>query len=162
MHNRKVSRIITPGTLIDEDFMDPFSNNYVLAIHIHNHKNTTELQPGSPGSNDYGTSPMVGLAWLDLSTGHFFTQSSTLMALPSFLSRIEPREIVLGENLQDLKGHGIFAVLEEADRLVSYVSVSEEAKLISTWTSKLESPIPTKTITDFTPEEIMAGSTLLQ
>ncbi|KAK5990371.1 MutShomolog 1-like protein [Cladobotryum mycophilum] len=34
MHDRRVSRIITPGTLIDENFMDPYANNYVMAIHI--------------------------------------------------------------------------------------------------------------------------------
>ena len=34
MHDRKVTRIITPGTLIDENFIDPYANNYVMAIHL--------------------------------------------------------------------------------------------------------------------------------
>ncbi|EAQ92742.1 hypothetical protein CHGG_00977 [Chaetomium globosum CBS 148.51] len=34
MHTRKVTRIVTPGTLIDENFMDPYANNYVMAIHL--------------------------------------------------------------------------------------------------------------------------------
>src|SRR5687768_16933130 len=33
LNDRRVTRIITPGTLIDETFMDPLMNNYVLAIH---------------------------------------------------------------------------------------------------------------------------------
>jgi len=33
LHDRKVSRIITPGTLIDENFMDPYRHNFVLAIY---------------------------------------------------------------------------------------------------------------------------------
>ncbi len=28
-------RVITPGTLIDENFIDPYANNYVMAIYIH-------------------------------------------------------------------------------------------------------------------------------
>ncbi|EGZ77125.1 hypothetical protein NEUTE2DRAFT_99616 [Neurospora tetrasperma FGSC 2509] len=34
MHNRRVTRIVTPGTLIDENFMDPYANNYIMAIHM--------------------------------------------------------------------------------------------------------------------------------
>ncbi|KAK3498629.1 muts domain V-domain-containing protein [Neurospora crassa] len=34
MHNRRVTRIVTPGTLIDENFMDPYANNYIMAIHL--------------------------------------------------------------------------------------------------------------------------------
>lgn len=158
MHDRKVSRIITPGTLIDEDFMDPFSNNYVLAIHI----NDVITQVTGFGSGNIQPTCIIGLAWLDLSTGHFFTQSSPLLALPSFLSRIGPREIVLDEDFRIHKDHGIFTTLEEDHQLVSYVNVPEEGKLIATWAERLESPISTKKIAEFTQEEIAAGSTLLQ
>ena len=48
MHNRKVSRVITPGTLIDENFMNPFTNNYVLTIHIENLSETAYCRPRRP------------------------------------------------------------------------------------------------------------------
>ena len=34
MFDRRVARIITPGTLIDEKFIDPSENNFLLAIYI--------------------------------------------------------------------------------------------------------------------------------
>lgn len=163
MHDRKVSRIITPGTLIDENFADPLTNNYVLAVYIEKHVNIDVPQVGI-GTDPYNqeTSPPMGLAWLDLSTGHFFTQSTTLSALPSLLSRIGPREIVLDEDLRGVKDHSIFSVLEEDHRLVSYVRSQEPIKPISEWSNKLESPIPVEAMKEFTPEEIGAGNALLQ
>lgn len=163
MHDRRVTRIITPGTLIDENFMDPFSNNYVLAIHIENAtKTTTEIiTPSLPLSPDLHLSLLVGLAWLDLSTGHFFTQSTTFAALPSFLSRISPREIILDEDLQKSKDHGIFSVLADDHQLITYRGPSE-AIPFSKWESMLESPISPRVASEFTTEEIAAGSSVLQ
>ncbi|TVY54969.1 MutS-like protein, partial [Lachnellula cervina] len=164
MNDRKVTRIITPGTLIDENFMDPFTNNYVLAIHAGNL--SQELSQDQEMENDppISTQPFdmpVGLAWLDLSTGHFFTQFTTLSSLPSFLSRIGPREIVLDEDLQASKDHGIYTVLAEDRHLITYSNPSE-VKSIKDWSPMLESPISTRIANDFTREEEAAGSTLLQ
>jgi DNA mismatch repair ATPase MutS len=168
MHDRKVARIITPGTLIDENFMDPFSNNYVLSIHIENSK--TSKEPGKEVDHEYHSgaattqedpSLPAGLAWLDLSTGHFFTQSTTLSAIPSFLARIGPREIVLDENLQASKDHGIFTVLAEDHHLITYTN-STEVRRISDWKPMLESPVSPRAAKEFTQEEVAAGSVLLQ
>ncbi|CAK7568265.1 MAG: MutS protein 1 [Sporothrix epigloea] len=142
MHDRRVARIVTPGTLIDENFMDPYTNNYVMAIHVDAHFDAhaeTNVNAGlgdstsidKPYENDATLSeglqhpcppvhlapetltsaPLtsassslsavhLGLAWLDLSTGHFYTQPTTLAALSSVLSRVAPREVVLDERLQ--------------------------------------------------------------
>lgn len=163
MHDRRVTRIITPGTLIDENFMDPFSNNYVLAIHIAEDSVDGSPKESPPESTSAARENLpVGLAWLDLSTGHFFTQSTTLPNLPSFLARIGPREIVLGEDLQASKDHGIFEVLaDDHHHLITYTDPSN-VKQMSEWESMLESPVPARTITGFTPEEVAAGSSLLQ
>ncbi|KAG9246594.1 muts domain V [Calycina marina] len=152
MHNRRVSRIVTPGTLIDENFMDPFSNNYVLAVHAEDSSEQKISQTD--------LAMMIGLAWLDLSTGHFFTQSTTLAALTSFLARIGPKEVILSEDLQEEKGHGIFAVLEEEHYLVSYID-TKVLKPIKEWTPALESAIPPGLIDKFSTEEVAAGSSLL-
>lgn len=149
MHDRKVTRIVTPGTLIDENFMDPFTNNYVLAINAKEHSDPTS--PSSP----------IGLAWLDLSTGHFFTQTTTLSALPSFLARTGPKEVVLEESLQESNEHGIFSVLKEDHYLISYVN-TDEVRPIQEWAGYLESPIPKGQMHEFTDEEVMAGSALLE
>ena len=164
MHDRRVTRIITPGTLIDENFMDPFSNNYVLAIHIESPASQIDIgvvPPETPNLPGLHLSQLVGLAWLDLSTGHFFVQSTTIAALPSFLSRVSPREIVLDEELQEFRDHGIFSILADDHHLVTYRDPSEAIPL-SEWESMLESPIPPRLASEFTPEEIAAGSSQLQ
>jgi DNA mismatch repair ATPase MutS len=158
MHDRRVSRVITPGTLIDENFMDPFSNNYVLAVHI---ADSAQHLREDPKPTVQHSSLPIGLAWLDLSTGHFFTQSTALSALPSFLARIAPREIVLDEKLQASKDHGIFTVLAEDHHLITYTN-SADVKPISEWSAMLESPVGPKLAGDFTSQEVAAGSSLLQ
>lgn len=158
MHDRRVSRIITPGTLIDENFIDDFSNNYVLAIHVEDDTGGLEHEKLSVSEQQ---SSRIGLAWLDLSTGHFFTQSTTLSVLPSFLARIGPREIVLDEDLQASKDHGIFAILVDDHHLISYTPPGN-IKPMSEWTPMLESPISPRAIEDFTTQEVAAGSHLLQ
>ena len=164
MHDRRVSRIITPGTLIDENFMDPFTNNYVLAIHVEQGSPNVGQQPGrGPQASNliqHGSIP-IGLAWLDLSTGHFFTQCSTLSALPSLLARIGPREIVLDEGLQSSNDHGVFQVLADDHHLITYTKAAE-TKTVFEWAPMLESPVQPGLLSEFTGLEIAAGSSLLQ
>ena len=155
MHDRRVSRVITPGTLIDENFIDPMANNYVLAIHAED-----TARDGEAAAHILRSDMILGLAWLDLSTGHFFTQSTTVSALPSFLARITPREIILDENIQASKEHGIFTVLGDDHHLITYIDGSA-VRPISEWSPMLESPVPAKSMAEFLPEEVAAGSVLL-
>lgn len=76
--DRRVSRIVTPGTLIDEKFMETGESNYLLSLY------TSE--------ND--TVGSVGLAWMDLSTGEFYVQETGLSSLASEVQRIKPKEII--------------------------------------------------------------------
>ena len=161
MHDRRVARIVTPGTLIDENFVDASTNNYVLSVHVEDNTKPTRSEPDADISNGQDPSFRIGLAWLDISTGHFFTQISNLSALSSLLSRIGPREIVLDEALREFKDHAIFSALEDDHRLVSYVNLQEK-KPISEWSNRLESQIPAKAMKEFTSEELAAVSALLQ
>ncbi|KAH6650182.1 muts domain V-domain-containing protein [Chaetomium tenue] len=167
MHTRKVTRIVTPGTLIDENFMDPYANNYVMAIHLpekavsddvsrQEDQHATET---SESANDAAT--RVGLAWLDLSTGSFFTQPTTLAALSSVLSRVCPREVVLDQALESDQNHSILPVLKEESYLVTY-SPRGGLQQLSDWAPLLESEIPTKTVGKLTDCEVQAGSILLE
>ncbi|TQV97372.1 hypothetical protein V2A60_000011 [Cordyceps javanica] len=149
MHNRKVTRIITPGTLIDENFIDPYANNYVMAIHV-----SGQVSPVSTA-----TIPL-GLAWLDLSTGRFFTQQTDLASLGSILSRIAPREIVLSRELQSRDQHAIFSILAEDRHLITYASTGDLVN-VSDWSSMLEADIPRATLEGFSEDEISAGHLVL-
>lgn len=109
---RRVVRVITPGTLIDEAFINPYENNYALSI----------AQRG-------GTAPIVGLAWMDVSTGEFFSKSVPSNELYDEVVRISPREVILDESLRGQTEHPIQRVLLEANRLVSYSDRPEVAHL---------------------------------
>ncbi|RUO97021.1 DNA mismatch repair protein MutS [Jimgerdemannia flammicorona] len=92
---RKVSRIITPGTLIDEQFLNPYQHNYLLAV--------SDAPLNSASSNNASSKSednTIGLAWLDLSTGDFMMQKTSLKAFSDDLDRIRPREIILCADLE--------------------------------------------------------------
>ncbi|KFA61437.1 hypothetical protein S40285_03435 [Stachybotrys chlorohalonatus IBT 40285] len=165
MHDRRVARIITPGTLIDENFMDPYANNYVMSIHVANEDSrqaspSNEVLLDQPASQIKNDSIRVGLAWLDLSTGHFFTQSTTLASLSSTLSRISPREVILGQDLESQEDHGIFTVLAEDRHLITY-SPQRDLLALSDWAPFLESELSKPVMETFTPEETLAGGLVL-
>ncbi len=76
---RAVVRVITKGTLTEDALLDARRNNYLAAL------------AAAQGA--------LGLAWLDLSTGLFRTQSVTAPALPAALARIDAGEILVSESL---------------------------------------------------------------
>lgn len=165
MHDRRVTRIITPGTLIDENFIDPYVNNYIMAIHIaadavaDNSPSETSSDESSHATST-GSSAPLGLAWLDLSTGQFFTQSTTFSSLPSILSRIAPREVVLEQTFELKKDHDVFSVLTDDRHLVTF-SPHESLANLDDWAPLLESQIPETSKTSFTEDEVIAGGLVL-
>lgn len=76
---RKVTRIITPGTIIEDELLQSNKDNYLLAV------NSVE--------NNFG------LSYLDLSSGRYFIQSCTdVSELLNEIDRIDPAEILIDEN----------------------------------------------------------------
>lgn len=90
MH-RKISRIVTPGTLVDETFLNFNSNNYLCGISLN--PNCTN-QP-------YDLDTPVGLSWIDLSVGDFYVQHTTLAELMSDIARINPSEIIISNEFSN-------------------------------------------------------------
>ncbi|KAI8965969.1 muts domain V-domain-containing protein [Daldinia sp. FL1419] len=175
MHDRRVTRVITPGTLIDENFIDPYANNYVMAIHVdHQKQQDAAADSEKPDANIKGielgrltplregaaATPM-GLAWIDVSTGQFYTQSTTVASLGSILSRIGPREVVVDQVLESQRDHQLFSVLAEDKHLVSF-SPHTEFLPLADWNPMLESDILSHTAQGFSTDEVQAGSLLLQ
>lgn len=89
MH-RKVSRIVSPGTLVDESFINYSKNNYLVAISL-------------PPQAAQGPNPdlPVGLLWIDISVGEFHVQETTMADLASDLNRVSPSEVILSKEFQD-------------------------------------------------------------
>ena len=167
MFDRRVTRIITPGTLIDEKFMDPDENNFLLAVQPLEHVDVPQLAGGQPEEltgnvmKSALNSVPVGLAWLDLSTGEFLTQSTNLSTLPSALARIGAKEVILSDGLHGSVQQTLSGFVEHDRRLLTYHPAKYAELPISAWASMLESPVPMADEGAFTPEETSAGSMLL-
>ena len=79
---REVVRVITPGMIVENEFLDAKSNNYVLAI-ARNHTH-------------------IGLSYLDISTGTFrVTQSTDANTVIDEVMRVAPSEILLAETSRE-------------------------------------------------------------
>lgn len=80
---REVTRILTPGTLLDDGMLSARRNNFLAAVVI--------------AANHWG------LAYSDISTGEFFTtQSTDLELLAQELMRLQPSEVLIPSNAPDL------------------------------------------------------------
>ncbi|MBE9219389.1 DNA mismatch repair protein MutS [Dolichospermum flos-aquae] len=80
---REVTRILTPGTLLEEGMLKASRNNYIAAVVI--------------AVNHWG------LAYADISTGEFLTsQGSNLDNLTQELMRLQPAEVLFPTNAPDL------------------------------------------------------------
>lgn len=112
--DRRVARIITPGTLIDEPFLNPFENNFLLAI-------SADLPSCEPSTQE------IGLAWIDVSTGEFFTKTIPLEGLKDDLARISPQEIVLVQELRDRPSDPVRQLLEDEGNFLTYVELSDSS-----------------------------------
>ena len=101
MFDRRVTRVVTAGTLVDENFMDPFENNYLLGIHFAGYlPPKSEQRDNHQAFDRQKRGTKVGPSWIDLSSGDFYTQAADLSSLPSAVARIGPREIVLDSSMQ--------------------------------------------------------------
>ena len=80
---REVAEIITPGTVIDEDFLDNKSNNYLAAVSRHGR--------------------IYSFSYIDMSTGEFaafsFNDDSLNQILSRELLRLDPGEIIIQESI---------------------------------------------------------------
>ncbi len=79
---REVTRVVTPGTLTDDGLLDPKENNFLAAV-CNGHKSKGE--------------PIVGMAWVELSTGRFQASSFPQSKIVDELLRIAPAECLIPE-----------------------------------------------------------------
>ena len=92
---REVIRLVTAGTLTEEPLLDAKRNNFLLAA--------AEI------------SGELGMAWVDISTGEFFTQKfvvsgSEESVFSAVLSRLQPVELVIADS--HVRRPDLFSVLK--------------------------------------------------
>lgn len=164
---RRVTRIITPGTLIDENFMDPWENNYLLSIHVDQQILKKEAPvsaiPGGQRVSSVLNLPRteVGLAWIDLSSGDFFTQTSDIASLPSAIARIKPREIVLDSIFEQNENSQLVSILRQDGYIITFQEPPEQPLSIKDWVPMLEDVVKDVDTISFKSAEVAAGGCLL-
>ncbi|MGL5355650.1 MAG: DNA mismatch repair protein MutS [Cetobacterium sp.] len=80
---REVVRIITPGTIIDTEYLDEKSNNYLMGIVLKKES--------------------IGLAYIDITTGEFVASEKPktedyIYKILGEINKISPREVLIDEN----------------------------------------------------------------
>lgn len=106
---RRVARIVTPGTGLEEGLIKSDKMTFLLALGLE----------GAGGD--------ISMAYRDISTGASFTRRSTLKSLRDDLLLVAPKEVVVDEDLRaSAVGQQIWDVLlgekEREDLMVSTVS----------------------------------------
>ncbi|KAJ2779603.1 MutS protein 1 [Coemansia javaensis] len=94
---RRVTRVLTPGTLIDDACLaDTSVHSFILCIAAEERRRPRRGRPrkDAPAAAD-PEGLGLGLAWLDLATGDFMAGSTTAAGLSADLARIRPREILV-------------------------------------------------------------------
>ncbi|MDR0630920.1 MAG: DNA mismatch repair protein MutS, partial [Holosporales bacterium] len=81
---RKVTRIVTSGTLIEDSMLGDKQNNFLLAL-----------------SNEFNN--RIGVAYADVSTGRFFVEEIDSASLLSIISKVSPSEIICPDKLLSKK-----------------------------------------------------------
>lgn len=165
---RRVVRVITPGTLIDEKFIDPSQNNFILAVYLPlEHAAAGQSRSSADGAAACqhllsSTSLTVGLSWLDLSTGDFFTQKTSVQMLASALTRIGAREVLVDQKVRDTFGSELQLLVGSEHRLLTFFEFPQEIAPMSEWNPVLEEPVPVAVQNSSSPEEVAAGYSLLE
>ena len=100
---RKVVRIVTPGTVTDSALLEEKRDSLLLAISSHPSPDGTTSHSTKPASGqvagyDKGRPGGVGLAWLNLASGQFHVCETSAGNLPAELERLQPSEILFAEN----------------------------------------------------------------
>jgi DNA mismatch repair protein MutS len=135
---REVVRVITPGMIIDEEFLDARTNNFILSV--------------------FQTRGVSGLAYLDISTGTFrVTESADSSQILDEARRLSPREILLPESARKNPGEGWVqrASARFADAAFSYVD--DQAFDYRRGYGRLTEQLGTLTLEGFGCESFTAG-----
>ncbi|MCL2229639.1 MAG: DNA mismatch repair protein MutS [Treponema sp.] len=100
---RDVVEIITPGTTVDEDFLDKGSSNYVSCLAFFN--------------------GFLSFSYIDLSTGEFFTTSFNRKSelLRQELERLSIREMLVQESLLEKNSEILCAINDRNDMVLNRI-----------------------------------------
>ena len=98
---RDVIRVVTQGTLTEDNLLNPKKANYLTAVSV--------------------KGDLCGLAWIDISTGQFYVKQVKIDKLSAILALIDPKEILFDEALLDAK-EAAFLMQDYKNIIINFVS----------------------------------------
>ena len=101
---RDVVRVVTPGTVLESNILDKSLNNYLVAL--------------------IWDDDRIGLSYVDISTGHFYTTEIFPSELSAELNRLNPAEVLVSDNIHN------------HDLLTDYVTTSLPAEIFGHFAAK--------------------------
>ena len=128
---REVTRIITPGTLIEEGYLESSRNNFLF----------TFVEKNSNGT----------AAWLDFSTGSIFIKDTISQRLIELIYEVKPSEIVLDNT-------SFYDLLNKRSDM-PIVTISENGEPL--YKKKLEDLIPSFDKSSYSDDELLAIEILI-
>lgn len=139
---RDVVRIITPGTLTEEALLEASQNNFLTAL----------MPESGKGA--------IGLASIDISTGDFFVESTSLALLETVLARLKPGELLLPDSF--LKTPELYELFQDIKKKLTPLPSSRFDS--QNGLERLKDLYGVQTLDsfgDFKPQEIAACGTLV-
>ena len=105
---RKVTRIITKGTLIEQELLVGKQNNFLLAM------------------SGIGSDGAIAIAYADISTGRFVVDEIPASELSSTLAKVEPSEIICNDSL--LTDKEVLEILDNYKSMIRSIPSSKFAQ----------------------------------
>src|SRR5262249_50316036 len=102
---REVIRVVTPGTLTEDNLLDPRRSNHLVAL-------------APPRTGGRGA---AGVAWVELSTGQLYAADGPRVRLLAGLARLAPSECLCSE---DAPGDASASLLEQLRQVLPGLSVT--------------------------------------
>jgi DNA mismatch repair ATPase MutS len=109
---RRVGRVVTPGTLVDESWLSGSESRYLLALAV-----------GKEAMHGVDDKFPLSMAYTDASTGEFFSKDTDLGQMEDELARVAPREVVLDNSLKEMWEAGEYAVESPLGQLLDLLRV---------------------------------------
>ena len=91
---REVTQLVSAGTVTDENLLDPAVSNFLVAISLPS--NSANQSNGANRESNLGET--IGISWIELSTGQFYSTTTSNVHLNDFIARLAPREILVSES----------------------------------------------------------------
>lgn len=123
---RRVTRIVTPGTFIDEALDNYSENTFLLTIEF----------PENFTNYVAEDNLRIGISWCDISTGEIYIQELPLKDLMNAITRIKPKEILLNarELSDDIISGNWYPQLAELKRyFINYYTTTTRYRTLDTY-----------------------------